>query len=165
MLTACARPSTWASAVQKANFVPFSPATTKSPSTSTSKPTMPTVPRNRKGQRVDPQIPYNKDEVNRVKKLKMCNVHFLRGECPYGDECTHIHKYKPTKQELEVLRLVARMAPCMHGSECEDAKCIYGHRCPAPEGRRGENCIFGDGCRFPLELHGLDTNVVKLTKV
>ncbi|KAF2651412.1 hypothetical protein K491DRAFT_90377 [Lophiostoma macrostomum CBS 122681] len=124
------------------------------------------ISRNRQGQRVDPPCrDYDKAEVDRVKKMKMCNVHFLRQECPYGDNCTHYHDYKPTKDELGTLRLVARMAPCQNGSGCQDVKCIYGHRCPAPLSRNpvkgNKPCIFSDQCKFPLELHEIDCHVVK----
>lgn len=126
------------------------------------------IARNRAGQRVDPpNKDYDKAEVDRVKKLKMCNVHFLRQECPYDDGCTHVHDCHPTKEEVATLRLVARMAPCLNGSGCSDIKCIYGHRCPAPSHRSNsaakgtKSCIFGEACKFPPELHDIDTNVVK----
>jgi hypothetical protein len=122
---------------------------------------------------VDPTIKYDKTEVDRVRKMKMCNVHYLRQECPYGDKCTHKHDRKPTKQELEWLKVVARMAACRNGSGCDDPKCIYGHRCQAPERLDkakflhdgGKSCIFGPDCVFPAELHSMDTVVVKMTKV
>jgi hypothetical protein len=48
------------------------------------------IARNRAGQRVDPPCrDYDKAEVDRIKKIKMCNVHFLRHECPFADGCTH----------------------------------------------------------------------------
>jgi hypothetical protein len=48
------------------------------------------IARNRAGQRVDPTCrDYDKAEVDRIKKIKMCNVHFLRHECPFADNCTH----------------------------------------------------------------------------
>lgn len=125
------------------------------------------IARNRAGQRVDPQSKdYDKTEVDRVKKMKLCNVHFLRDECPYSAGCTHEHAPKPTKDELSTLRLVARMAPCINGSGCNDIRCIYGHRCPAPPSRtlhvKGtKSCIFGENCKFPSELHDIDTSVVK----
>jgi hypothetical protein len=125
------------------------------------------IARNRTGQRVDPQCrDYDKAEVDRVKKIKMCNVHFLRKECPYNDNCTHLHNYEPTDSEIATLRLVARMAPCQNGSSCQDIRCIYGHRCPAPPAKtklpKGtKNCIFGEACKFPDELHDIDCNVVK----
>lgn len=125
------------------------------------------IARNRFGQRVDPPCrDYDKAEVDRIKKVKMCNVHFLRQECPYGNDCTHLHDYQPTKGEIATLRLVARMAPCQHGGNCQDIKCIYGHRCPAPSSKTNKvpctkNCIFGDACKFPPELHDVDCNVVK----
>lgn len=49
------------------------------------------IARNRFGQRIDPPSrDYDKAEVDRIKKIKMCNVHFLRDECPYGEYCTHL---------------------------------------------------------------------------
>ncbi|MCJ1388175.1 hypothetical protein MMC18_001020 [Xylographa bjoerkii] len=86
------------------------------------------IPRNKFGQRIDPTIQYDKNEVKRVQKIHMCNVHFLRRDCPYGDDCTHDHFYKPNKNELMTLRFVARQTPCHFGSACDDIKCIYGHR-------------------------------------
>lgn len=86
------------------------------------------IPRNRHGQRVDPPSNYDKIEVKRVQKLKMCMVHYLREDCLYGDSCIHRHDYKPNKNEMQTLRYVARMTPCKFGSPCDDFKCIYGHR-------------------------------------
>lgn len=117
------------------------------------------IPRNRWGQRIDSELKYDRNMVKQVKALKMCNVHFLRGDCPY-ETCSHDHFYKPSKNELATLRYIARMAPCRMGSECDDAKCIYGHRCPA-----GNPCAFGDTCRFPDEMHNMDLTVVKGIKV
>ena len=125
------------------------------------------IARNRAGQRIDPPCKdYDKTEVDRVKKLKLCNVHFLRQECPYDMQCTHKHDYTPNRSEIAFLRLVARMSPCQNGSGCQDAKCIFGHRCPAPPSKNKvtkgmKSCIFQDTCRFPIELHDVDTNVVK----
>lgn len=125
------------------------------------------IARNRAGHRIDPPCKdYDKAEVDRVKKIKMCNVHFLRRECPYGAQCTHLHTYAPTTDEMSTLRLVARMAPCQNGGTCEDIRCIYGHRCPAPlqktnRGKGTKSCIFGEACKFPVDLHNIDTNVVK----
>ncbi|KAK3063578.1 hypothetical protein LTS18_014422 [Coniosporium uncinatum] len=175
------KPTGWAAIAQKAAALPeqdLTPAASPSLAARTfNNPT--TVPRNRKGQRIDPPTPeYLRDEVIRLKKLKLCNVHFLKPPCPYGAGCPHQHHpaTTPTKKDLEILKLVARMAPCTYGSGCDDPRCIYGHRCPAPEAKDlralrerggevgGKNCIFGAECRFPEELHGMDTTVVK-TKV
>jgi hypothetical protein len=124
------------------------------------------IARNRLGQRIDPPCrDYDKAEVDRVKKMKMCNVHFLRHECPFGENCTHSHAHNPTREELNTLRLVARLAPCINGSGCQDVKCIYGHICPAPRSKHPvkgtKTCIFGEQCKFPVELHDIDRNVVK----
>ena len=87
-----------------------------------------TIPRNKYGQRIDTLTKFDVSETKRVQKIKMCNVHFLRKDCPYGDECTHEHAYKPNKNELETLRQIARGTPCKYGTSCDDIKCIYGHR-------------------------------------
>ena len=166
---------TWASAVQKpAEPSPASTSHAKASSITSAKDAVlanaaqssETIPRNRKGQRIDPIITHDKEEVDRVKRLKLCNVHFLRQGCPYGDTCSHDHRYRPSVKELRTLSLVARMAPCNKGTDCDDPKCLYGHHCMAPEGRDpGKLCIFGDGCKFPRELHHIDRNVVKMVKV
>ncbi|KAL5119945.1 hypothetical protein ACEQ8H_002043 [Pleosporales sp. CAS-2024a] len=126
------------------------------------------IARNRAGQRIDPTTKdYDKAEVDRVKKMKWCNVHFLRNACPYDFNCSHEHSPKPNEDEIRTLRLVARMAPCIAGSGCQDINCIYGHRCPAPPHRTNnhvkgtKSCIFGESCKFPPELHDIDMNVVK----
>ncbi|EON70086.1 hypothetical protein W97_09352 [Coniosporium apollinis CBS 100218] len=162
--------TTWAAAVQKPapspSLTPAAPLKATTASTLALTPTA--ILHNRKGQRVDPAVRnYDKEEVSRVKRLKMCNVHFLRRDCPFGSACTHRHDYKPTATELQTLRLVARMAPCDYGSACQDVKCIYGHVCPAPQkkGMGGKGCIFGETCKFPMELHGIDLEVVRFTKV
>jgi hypothetical protein len=111
------------------------------------------------GHRVDAPVKvYNRDEVNRIKKMKLCNVHYLRPPCQYGSGCSHKHDFRPLKGELATLRLVARMAPCMNGPQCDDSECIYGHTCPAPDRKDGrleggKPCIFGKECRFTREMH------------
>ena len=117
--------ATWASTATSAAHL-VSPPPTPQPVVSHPA-TSEDIPRNRYGQRIDPPTVYDKDEVNRLRKLKLCNVHFLRGDCEY-DPCTHVHQYKMTKNETQALKMLARMIPCFYGSECDDPKCIYGHR-------------------------------------
>ncbi|KAL2857001.1 hypothetical protein BJX68DRAFT_229908 [Aspergillus pseudodeflectus] len=123
------------------------------------------VERNKYGQRVDrldiQSIP--REEVNRIKKLKLCNYLFLQGECP-NENCHHDHSRKLTKNELQTLTAVARMTPCRYGLECDDPECMYGHRCPQSEPGR-KDCYWGSSCRFNTAAHGIDTNIVKVTKV
>jgi len=125
-----------------------------------------TVERNKYGQRVDrldfKSIP--RDDLNRLKKLKLCNYHFLLGECPNEENCYHDHERKLTRQELHILTAIARMTPCRFGLECDDPECIYGHRCPQSEPGK-KTCFRGDSCRFEPVAHGIDTNIVKVTKV
>lgn len=132
---------------------------------------VPGIRRNKKGQRIDPTPPdYKKDEVDRLRKMKLCNAHYLRDDCPYADnKCTHEHEYKISKDELQSLKLVARMSPCIHGTGCNDPKCIYGHSCPFPQATlgsmRGKGCIMAEDCRFAPEMHGVDKKAVIMTKV
>ncbi|OJJ37532.1 hypothetical protein ASPWEDRAFT_39231 [Aspergillus wentii DTO 134E9] len=124
-----------------------------------------TVERNRYGQRVDRldfrSIP--RDELNRIKKLKLCNFYFLQGECP-NDNCHHDHSRKLSKSEYHILTAIARMTPCRFGLDCDDPECMYGHRCPQSEPGK-KDCYWGSNCRFDTVAHGIDTNIVKLTKV
>ena len=125
----------------------------------------PGIPRNRAGQRIDPPTcAFNKEESDRIRRLNLCNVQFLMGDCPYGKNCCHLHDYDLKPTELEMLKLVARMCPCVNGPDCIEVNCIYGHRCiapRAPEKKGGRNCIFGKKCRFTPQQHFSDTKVVK----
>ena len=158
--------TSWAMAAQKGASVKSPPPKLQKDCVMTSG-----IRRNRKGQRIDPPTPeYKKDEVNRLKKMKLCNAHYLRQDCTFPDgKCTHDHSYKLNKSELETLKLVARMSACIHDSECDDPKCIYGHRCPFPEVRdgsmRGKACINGENCRFPPHMHNMDTAIVRVVKI
>ncbi|KAL8805210.1 MAG: hypothetical protein Q9182_002085 [Xanthomendoza sp. 2 TL-2023] len=152
---------TWASAATSA-VQTVSPPATPTPAASTLASST-DIPRNRIGQRIDPPTVYDKDEVDRVRKMKLCNVYFLRGDCGY-DPCTHSHSKKLSKSEMAALRTVARMVPCRQGTTCDDPKCMYGHRCPVSVTGR-KDCLFGDNCKFDRDLHGLDLNVVRTTKI
>ena len=117
-----AQPTSWATKAMSAPaFQPPAPP----PS---SQPQPPTIPRNKYGQRIDPLLKMDPTEFKRVQKIKMCNVHFIRRDCPFGDDCTHVHSYKPSKSELDILKQVARSTPCRFGTDCDEMKCIYGHR-------------------------------------
>jgi len=164
--TTTPKPMTWASVSKKSAALPV---TVSSKLLLKASP-LPGIRRNKLGQRLDPSPPeYKKDEVSRVKKLKLCNPHYLQGGCFQRDaKCTHEHDYKCTKSELETLKLVARMSCCVHGSACSDVKCIYGHNCPFPvaqEGSmRGKGCLNGETCRFPPHMHGMDMIPVRYVK-
>ncbi|PLN77054.1 hypothetical protein BDW42DRAFT_177599 [Aspergillus taichungensis] len=123
------------------------------------------VERNKLGQRVD-RLDFKtlpRDELNRMKKLKLCNFYHIQGTCP-NDNCPHDHARKLTKSEHLILVAIARMTPCRYGLECDDPECMYGHRCPQSEPGR-KDCFWGDNCRFDKSAHGVDTNIVKVTKV
>ncbi|KAK1080247.1 hypothetical protein LTR48_007843, partial [Friedmanniomyces endolithicus] len=76
--------------------------------------------RNRAGHRVDEALDYDREEVLRLKKLKMCNQHYIGGGCCHynagkSDKCPHKHEIKVTAQERYFLRVVARETPCKKG--------------------------------------------------
>lgn len=124
-----------------------------------------TVERNKYGQRVD-RLDYRslpREELNRIKKMKLCNFYFLLGECP-NSNCYHDHTHKLTKSERVILEAIARTTPCHYGLDCDDPDCIYGHRCPQSEPGR-KDCYWGSSCRFDTAAHGIDTNIVKVTKI
>ncbi|KAM0096416.1 hypothetical protein ACP6JD_000178 [Aspergillus fumigatus] len=79
------------------------------------------VERNKYGQRVDrfDIKTISKDDLARMKKLKLCNYFYLKGECPIED-CRHDHSRKLTKSEYHTLMVVARMTPCRYKFECDD---------------------------------------------
>ena len=114
---------------------------------------------NKKGRRIDPPILADWEDKQRVKKIKMCNMHYLHPDgCKFSTEyCNHRHDYKPTAAEIKLLRSVSRETACRHGVGCNESVCVYGHRCPYPvatEGTmRGLWCINGEKCRFPKEMH------------
>ncbi|EXJ94243.1 hypothetical protein A1O1_02636 [Capronia coronata CBS 617.96] len=142
------------------------PTSMKSPEAVVSKPVTKTIERNRHGQRidkVDSTIPNH--EIQRIKKLKLCNVYYLQGPsfCT-SSNCSHSHSYPLSKGERNVLREVARMTPCYYKLDCSDPECIYGHRCPQNKPDEG-GCWYGEDCRFYGWGHGIDTRVVKTTKV
>ena len=124
------------------------------------------IARNRKGQRIDATIVApDPQERLRVARIKMCNVHYLQRACPYGDTCTHDHKYRPNPGELAILRYMNRIIPCRNGTGCEEVKCMYGHRCQRPVEGTSKTCRFGNDCRFSADMHGIDTRIVKTTTI
>jgi hypothetical protein len=116
---------------------------------------------NKKGHRIDPPILGDWKEIQRVKSIKMCNMHYLHPDgCKFTAEyCNHRHDYKPSAQEVKLLRSMSRETACRNGIGCDEDVCVYGHRCHFPlasEGTmRGLWCINGEKCRFPKEMHGI----------
>ena len=118
------------------------------------------IARNRKGERIDSELKFDKYDVKRIRSMRMCNTHYLRGDCGYNTNCTHDHNYKPSKTELTTLRYVVRAAPCRFRPDCDDPKCMYGHHCP-----NGKGCSRDINCKFEDEEHEMDMQPVKTVKV
>ncbi|KAJ8607879.1 hypothetical protein MRB53_039975 [Persea americana] len=131
------------------------------------------VARNKRGQRIDSSLEYDREAVQRLKKLKLCNQFYIGGGCCHfaagkADKCPHRHDVNLSSSEKHCLRVVARETPCKRGTTCDDLKCIYGHKCPFPiaaEGSLRGTCMNGELCRFPREMHGMDLVPVKYTKI
>jgi hypothetical protein len=115
--------------------------------------------RNRVGQRIDSQLPFDGKIVGPMKARKLCNKYFLAGYCPYNNYCTHDHSAKLNAIELQTLRYIARSSPCSTVL-CADENCLAGHRCP-----QDPNCDRGRGCRWPSDMHNVDTRIVDQTKI
>ncbi|RSM05275.1 hypothetical protein CDV31_009673 [Fusarium ambrosium] len=110
--------------------------------------------RNKNGDRIDSHLPvYSPEEFNEVKSWKLCNNFYLLGQCLAPNKCIHDHDKQLTSDQMDVLRSIARGAPCRNGLKCDDPRCMNGHSC------RYRVCVRKD-CRFPLEMHNVDTNVV-----
>lgn len=147
-------PKTWAKLAQDVAPLPQTSAVQRPAE-------QPSRRHNKKGQRIDPPFDHDLEALQRVKKIKMCNMHYLHPDgCKWpASKCNHRHDYKPTPVELKLLKSVSRETPCYHGVGCDETVCVYGHRCPYPaatEGSmRGFNCMLGENCRFPREMHGI----------
>jgi hypothetical protein len=115
-----------------------------------------TIPKNSKGQRVDPALHFTQADFMRLKELKLCNSHFILSNCPYGDDCRHSHNQKLSADEIEALRSIARQRACNNGLSCEESTCLSGHACPY------RPCRDGDACRFSKEMHGVDSVIVNV---
>ncbi len=119
------------------------------------------IARNSSGQRIDPPISYSPTirEALARSKPRMCNVHHLRGNCPFGARCEYNH-VSLSEEEKCALQRLAREQPCRKGNECEDAACFAGHHCP-----RNKGCL--DACRFSVKSHpqGRDLHIQDLEVV
>ena len=110
---------------------------------------------NKNGTRLDPCIPYARENLKVMKEKKLCNKHFLLTCQSRQGSCRHSHKgnVKLSADELELLKVVARMSPCST-TACVDPYCISGHRCPYDARGRDRNA-----CQFPPEMHGIDSTI------
>lgn len=171
----------WATVTAQAHATPSSgsQASNSSPATMTAKPVKQgtsvassngkgsnkSISTNRLGERIDRTDENIANyEIQKVKKLKLCNTFYLQGQKCTSSHCTHRHDYPISTWERKCLREVARMTPCYYRTDCEEADCIYGHRCP--QSKPGESgCYYGDECRFHGWGHGIDTRIVKTLRV
>ncbi|KAF4212317.1 hypothetical protein CNMCM5878_001420 [Aspergillus fumigatiaffinis] len=115
----------------------------------------PSVCVNSRGQRVDHPLRYSsKENVETLKRRKLCNKFHLLESCPYGNNCTHKHGPSLSATEITDLTHIARSSVCPNGIFCHDVTCVCGHRCPQKD-------CSGRGCKFPDSMHGVDTDIVK----
>ena len=67
----------------------------------------PGINRNKNGQRIDSvdnSIQYQ--DLQRIKKMKLCNIYYLSGKDECAGECNHDHKYPLAPSEKRILREV-----------------------------------------------------------
>jgi hypothetical protein len=110
------------------------------------------VLRNKHGQRVDAPLSYLQSDFQALKARKLCNAHYLLGECPFEKSdrgCNHDHLTRLTPKQLDALRAIARQSPCPSGLYCSNTDCIQGHSCT----RSG--CVIAT-CRFSKDMHNVD---------
>lgn len=161
-------PAATAAASQAPPTVTAKPTVQRKPSeapSATSKASSKSICTNKLGQRIDKtdeSIPNY--EIQRVKKIKLCNAYYLQNQNCTSSHCTHRHDYPISNSERKTLREVARMTPCYYQTDCDDPDCIYGHRCP--QSKPGESgCYYGKDCRFYGWGHGIDVRICKTVKV
>ncbi|CRG83859.1 CCCH zinc finger DNA binding protein [Talaromyces islandicus] len=66
--------------------------------------------KNASGQRVDSPLRYSsKENVDQLKRRKLCNQFHLLESCPFGNYCTHTHGSALSLQQLADLRFPASM--------------------------------------------------------
>ncbi|KAJ5670358.1 uncharacterized protein N7477_005721 [Penicillium maclennaniae] len=107
------------------------------------------VHRNVNGERVDSPLKYStRAKLEVLKQHKSCNQFHILGSCFYGESCTHKHEPRLANQEVVDLKWIARLSPCSKGLQCNDERCVSGHRCPHETLK---------GCKFP---HEVDTRIV-----
>ncbi|KAK9578862.1 hypothetical protein V6Z94_005964 [Aspergillus fumigatus] len=109
---------------------------------------------NNRGQRVDIPLRYtSKENMERLKRMKLCNQFHLSGSCTFGNNCAHKHGPSLTDTEITDLMYIARSSVCPNGIFCRDKTCVCGHRCM-------QKSCSGHGRRFPESMHGVDTHIV-----
>ena len=170
----------WATVTAHAHSNPTngSQSANSTPATVTAKPTGKATPASAGGKAASKSISTNRVgeridrtdetianyEIQKVKKLKLCNTFFLQGQKCTSSHCTHRHDYPISNWERKCLREVARMTPCYYRTDCDDPDCIYGHRCPQSKPNES-SCYYGEECRFYGWGHGIDTRIVKTVRV
>ncbi|CAF9937483.1 MAG: hypothetical protein ALECFALPRED_007271 [Alectoria fallacina] len=119
------------------------------------------VPRNSRGQRVDPRPDALTWLIIAARKQKICYEYHLHGSCTWGPEpCPNRHMAsRLSVHQLNALQVLARELPCNDGNACQNWACCFGHRCPF-----GARCNKGSICRFSREMHVTDLKVVRHEK-
>ncbi|ROT42488.1 hypothetical protein SODALDRAFT_374815 [Sodiomyces alkalinus F11] len=105
---------------------------------------------------LDEPIVANPVVVDAIKKRKerLCNIHYLRGYCGKGNDCSFEHRYRVSDEELKALALLARFNPCGKRQNCDLDSCIYGHHCPSVK----DGVCVHPYCKFRVADHPPDTS-------
>ena len=99
----------------------------------------------RYGRRVDPRLHTTQSLINLVTSWRLCNNHYLLGQCLYR-RCHHSHTRQLSKNQLNALAFLGRSLVCRNGPACDDPTCYAGHTCPR------QTCD-GQQCGFARDRH------------
>jgi hypothetical protein len=116
------------------------------------------IPVNKDGERIDTFLPKPTSDAwglykERANKHKLCNAFHLGGSCP-NIPCGFDHNPLDPSAKY-VMKYILRDYSCPRGSKCRSAKCYYGHIC------QRDGCYGGKPCKFKLQFHTVDPNVVE----
>jgi hypothetical protein len=106
---------------------------------------------NQYGQRLDSPLKHDPQFLRYLfqRKARLCNNHYLRGFCPYGDKCSWDHDEDLTPIQVDTLRHKARTSAC-RDPYCTDVDCTLGHMCP-----RGSGECDIVACKFSPQQHDI----------
>lgn len=120
--------------------------------------TLDLIPRNSRGQRVDPRVDGLAWLVADARRRNICYGYRLNDHCTSSPgPCPRTHLQNTLSiYQINPLQALAREVPCSSGNACQDWTCCFGHKCPF-DGR----CNKGNRCRFPREMHLTDLKIVR----
>jgi hypothetical protein len=87
--------------------------------------------RNSSGKRIDKELSVDSSLLQRMKAFNLCSCHYLREDCVQKCRRSHAYARPLSLEEHDAVWYLARSALCKsvkQKSDCNDDRCIYGHR-------------------------------------